>query len=130
MSEALAPHERPFVADPIDTAALPDTPQRDYRIPATVWVSAPDALLRLGDDLDEPVEYKRRIGSWLLWRAGPPMGEARYMAVAPDLSETFIFELHGKAGEGRGPDGKLHQRFRTWKESLRDVTPGGDHDLR
>lgn len=124
MSDARPPHDRPFVTEPVTTAELPATPQRDYRIPATAWVEAPEALLHLGDDLGEPVEYKRRIGDWLLWRAGPPVGEARYMAVAPDLGERFTFDLHGKIGEGRGPDGSVHQRFRTWKESLRDIAPG------
>ncbi len=124
MGDTLAPHERPFVEDRLHTADLPDTPQRDYRIPARAWVEAPEALLRLGDDIAAPVEYKRRIGEWLLWRAGPPVGEARYMAVAPDLSALHRFDLHGKRGEGEGPDGRRHERFRTWKEALRDTPPG------
>jgi hypothetical protein len=96
-----------------------------YRIPAAAWVEAPDELLHLGDELGEPVEYKRRIGGWLLWRAGPPVGEARYLAVADDGSARHRFDLHGKRGSGLGPDGERHERFRTWKEALRDHPPGG-----
>jgi hypothetical protein len=122
-SQALPPQERPFVDARFETADLPDTPQRDYRIPARAWVEAPPELLSLGDEIGEPVEYKRRIHGWLLWRAGPPVGEARYLAVAPDASVSFRFDLHGKRGDGVGPDGCSHERFRTWKESLRDHPP-------
>lgn len=114
----LAPHERPFVDRRYHTEELPDTPQRDYRIPASGWVEAPDELLTLGDELGEPVEYKRRIGRYLLWRAGPPVGEARYLAAADDGSSRLRFELHGRTGRGVGPDGAVHTRFRTWKEAL------------
>jgi hypothetical protein len=116
----LPPGQRPFVDDPITTADLPPTPQRTYRIPAHAWADAPDELLELGDDLGEPVEYKRRIGRFLLWRAGPPVGEARYLAIADDLSASFRFDLHGRAGSGLGADGVVHTRFRSWKESLQD----------
>jgi hypothetical protein len=119
---ARPPQERPFVAARFHTAELPDTPQRTYRIPAEGWVEAPDELLALGEGLAEPVEYKRRIGGFLLWRAGPPVGEARYMAVAiGDASVRYTFDLHGKRGTGIGPDGRTHTRFRTWKEALRDA---------
>jgi len=118
----LPPGERPFVADPVHTAELPPTPQRSYRIPASAWIEAPPELVALGEELDEPVEYKRRIGRFLLWRAGPPVGEARYMAVADDLSASFRFDLHGKTGSGVGADGQTHHRFRNWKESLRDAS--------
>jgi hypothetical protein len=117
------PHERPFVTERFHTHELPSTPQRTYRIPAGGWVEAPAELLSLGDDLGEPVEYKRRIGRFLLWRAGPPVGEARYLAVsAEDTSETYRFDLHGRQGLGAGPDGQIHSRFRTWKEALRNVS--------
>jgi hypothetical protein len=118
--------ERPFLDGvSFHTADLPDTPQRTYRIPASAWLEAPAELLALGDDLDEPVEYKRRIGRFLLWRAGPPVGESRYLAVdAFHPAVTYRFERSGKAGSGRGPDGARHERFRTWKESLL-AAPGG-----
>ncbi len=118
-----APRGRPFVSERFHTEDLPGTPQRTYRIPAEGWVEAPRELLTLGDDLGEPVEYKRRIGRFLLWRAGPPVGEARYLAVAADTGKTYRFDLHGKQGAGTGPDGAVHTRFRTWKEALRDA-PG------
>ncbi len=114
----LPPHERPFVDRPYETHELPATPQRDYRIPASGWTQAPPELLHLGDDLGEPVEYKRRIGRYLLWRAGPPIGDAWYLAVADDLSTMHRFRLRGKHGEGIGADDRLHTRFRTWKQSL------------
>ena len=117
-----ATDDRPFVDDSYHTHELPDTPQRSYRIPATGWIEAPEELLHLGDDLSEPVEYKRRIHGFLLWRAGPPVGEARYLAVSDDLSVTYRFDLHGRDGEGGGADGAVHHRFRTWKESLRDAS--------
>lgn len=124
---ALPPHERPFVSRKYDTAELPPTPQRDYRIPATGWNQAPGELLALGDDLNEPVEYKRRIGKYLLWRAGPPIGDAWYLAVSDDLAVSYRFRLRGKHGEGIGPDGHRHTRFRTWKESLLADGRGPDH---
>jgi len=64
---------RPADETPISTADLPATPTRDRNIVATAWLQAPDALLQLGKDLPgRPVAtFKRRIGTWLLWRAGP-----------------------------------------------------------
>lgn len=111
-------HLRPFTDERYHTDQLPDTPTRTFRIPATGWVEAPTELLGLGVDLDEPVEYKRRIGRFLLWRAGPPVGEAVYLAVDPETGERHRFELHGRQGNGSGPDGSEHTRFRSWKESL------------
>jgi hypothetical protein len=88
-------------------------------------VEAPESLLALGDDLPgRPVAtYKRRIGRWLLWRAGPASrGDARYWAAdSTDPARSFTFRLlpDGR-GEGHGPSGARHTRFRTWKEDLRD----------
>src|SRR3546814_10027746 len=89
------------------------------------WVEAPEELLHLGDALpDRPVaSYKRRIGPWLLWRAGPARkAAARYWAArADDLSASWTFTLHPDGGgEGVGPSGVVHERFRAWKEDLRD----------
>lgn len=76
-------------------------------------------LLTLGDEIDEPVEYKRRIGCYLLWRAGPPVGRAIYVAIHVEQPDTVHrFDLDGRTGRGRGPDGIEHVRFRTWKEAL------------
>lgn len=116
---------RPEDSTPITTAELPPTPQRDRNIPATAWVEAPTELLTLGDDLPgTPVaHYKRRIGCWLLWRAGPATeADARYWAAdSRDLRRQFVFRLFSDGrGEGTGPSGILHDRFRTWKEDLRD----------
>ena len=78
----------------------------------------------LGHDIGCPVvAYKRRIGRWLLWRAGPPTkGDARYMALdADDLTDRWTFRIYPDGtGEGQGPDGVVHRRFRVWKEALRD----------
>jgi hypothetical protein len=72
------------------------------------------------------VDYKRRIGGWLLWRAGPATkADARYMAVAatdPAVQHTFRLFPDG-AGEGTGPSGRVHTRFRSWKEDLRENQP-------
>jgi hypothetical protein len=112
---------------PVSTADLPDTPVRDRNIPASAWREAPAALLALGADLGPgqlQVDYKRRIGPWLLWRAGPATGaDARYMAVRADcLDEQYTFRLFPDGtGTGVGPDGVIHSRFRAWKESLRDA---------
>jgi hypothetical protein len=123
-SGALPSHERPIDPTPVHTADLPATPQRDRRIPASAWIEAPRPLLELGDDIGAPVAtYLRRIGRWLLWRAGPPShGDARYLALdADDLRATWTFRLFADGrGEGLGPDGVVHRRFRTWKEALRD----------
>ena len=125
MVDALPADERPYDDTPVHTDDLPATPIRDRNIPATAWVEAPEALLRLGDDIGRPkIAYKRRIGPWLLWRAGPATkADARYMALrADDLSETYTFRLYADGGgEGAGPDGVTYDRFRTWKESLRDA---------
>jgi hypothetical protein len=115
--------ERPADRTPIHTAQLPDTPTRDRNIVATAWIEAPRELLELGRDLpDQPeAEYKRRIGAWLLWRAGPAAGgEARYWAGrADDLTQQHTFRLHAdNSGDGAGPSGRRHTRFRTWKEDL------------
>jgi hypothetical protein len=119
--------DRPIDATPVHTVDLPATPQRDRTIPATAWIEAPAELLALGADLGhELVAYKRRIGPWLLWRAGPAAkGNARYAALAvDDPRQQFTFRLHPSGdGEGLGPDGVVHHRFRSWKEALRDFSP-------
>jgi hypothetical protein len=117
--------ERPVDDTPLHTADLPATPVRDRNIPATAWVEAPPDLLHLGADLPgTPVaEYKRRIGPWLLWRAGPASGgDARYWAaLAADPSTAYTLCLHPDGhAEGTGPSGVVHGRFRAWKEDLRD----------
>jgi hypothetical protein len=121
---ALPADQRPIDRTPVHTADLPPTPLRDRNIPADAWVEAPDALLRLGDDLGHGVPtYKRRIGRWLLWRAGPASrAAARYLAIdSEDLERQFRFTLDPEGnGRGDGPSGTSHDRFRTWKEDLRD----------
>jgi hypothetical protein len=117
--------DRPPTDHDWHTAELPPTPQRDYLIPATRWIEAPIELRELGTDLGiELVAYKRRIGRFLLWRAGPAAGaDARYMVVsADDLTDRYTFRLQPDgSGEGVGPDGKTHTRFRSWKEAIRDA---------
>jgi hypothetical protein len=119
---ALPADERPIDPTPIHTAQLPPTPIRDRNVPAAAWVEAPDELLHLGDDIDQLlVTYKRRIGRWLLWRAGPASrSNARYLALdADDLDRRYSFRLFADGhGEGIGPSGTHHTRFRAWKEDL------------
>jgi hypothetical protein len=114
--------DRPVDRTPVHTADLPATPLRDRNIPATAWVEAPDVLLALGNDIGAPlIAYKRRIGPWLLWRAGPARrADARYLAVhSDDLGTCHAFRLFPDGtGEGTGPSGASHTRFRTWKEDL------------
>ena len=112
--------QRPADETPVSTDDLPPTPTRDRNIKATAWIEAPAELLHLGDDLPgQPVaDYKRRIGNWLLWRAGPASGgDARYWAT--DLKQQVTLRLYPDgSAEGFGPDGSHHTRFRSWKESL------------
>ena len=120
---ALRYDQRPADHTPIHTEDLPATPTRDRNIVASAWVEAPTELLTLGHDLpDNPEgEYKRRIGSWLLWRAGPAAGgDARYWAGrADDLTQQHTFRLYPDAtGDGTGPSGQRHTKFRPWKEDL------------
>lgn len=125
---ALRYDQRPIDASPVHTAELPATPTRDRNIPATAWIEAPPELLVLGADLGHvdpqfsTAMYKRRIGRWLLWRAGPAAeADARYLAIdGDDLGRQFGFRLFADgSGAGEGPSG-THTRFRTWKEDLRD----------
>jgi len=123
---ATAPEERPPSDHDWHTDELPATPQRDFLIPADRWIEAPDELRTLGADFGVAlVAYKRRIGRFLLWRAGPASrADARYCAIdAGDLTRSYTFRLlPDGSGEGAGPDGTTHTRFRTWKEALRDAT--------
>jgi hypothetical protein len=121
--QALRYDQRPPDHTPIHTHELPATPTRDRNIVATAWIEAPPELLTLGADLPgSPVaDYKRRIGRWLLWRAGPASdGDARYWAAAPDaLDRQFTFRLFPDGnGDGVGPSGERHTRFRAWKQDL------------
>jgi hypothetical protein len=107
----------------VHTHELPPLPQRESRIIASQWIEAPSEIMTLGDDLQADPGYLRSIGRYLLWRAGPAVrARARYGAVdSTDLERIWTFELDVEGnGEGLGPDGIIHSRFRTWKESLRD----------
>jgi hypothetical protein len=122
---ALPADQRPVDPTPVHTADLPPTPTRDRNIPATAWIEAPPQLLGLGDDIGHPVAmYKRRLGPWLLWRAGPASrADARYLAINDrDLDRQFSFRLFADGSdEGVGPSGSTHQRFRAWKQDLNTV---------
>lgn len=123
VGEARRYDQRPDDHSPVHTAELPDTPTRDRNILAGAWVEAPAELSTLGDDLpgSPPGHYKRRIGPWLLWRAGPASGgDARYLACrADDPTVQCAFRLFPDgSGDGVGPSGQRHQRFRSWKEDL------------
>ena len=116
--------ERPVDDTPVHTEDLPDTPQRDRRIPARAWLESPAELLALGENFGgREAGYIRRISGWLLWRSGPPTGaDTCYLAIAADaldLQHAFRLFPDG-SGQGAGPSGTVHDRFRAWKEDLRD----------
>ncbi|MFT5202973.1 MAG: hypothetical protein ACI9C1_002370 [Candidatus Aldehydirespiratoraceae bacterium] len=114
--------QRPFDDTPIHTEDLPPTPTRDRNISIEAWIEAPELVRRSGDDIGGVrVAYKRRIGEWLLWRAGPAVkADARYIAVhSADLTLHHEFRLFPDGtGDGAGPSGERHTRFRAWKEDL------------
>ena len=115
--------ERPIDNTPVHTDDLPPTPVRDRNIPATAWVEAPHELVSLGEALPgSPVaEYKRRIGPWLLWRAGPAKdADAWYFACHQDhLATQYVLRLFPDgSADGVGPSGVRHRRFRSWKQDL------------
>jgi hypothetical protein len=129
VSDALPYDQRPADRTPVHTADLPPTPVRDRNIVAGAWIEAPDGLRTLGDDLPgaPEAEYKRRIGPWILWRAGPASkGDARYWAAhEDDLTRAYTLRLFPDgSAEGVGPSGEVHGRFRAWKEDLRDAEAG------
>lgn len=125
---ALPADDRPPDTTPIHTADLPPTPTRDRNIVASAWIEAPPTLHELADGLAAPdgpltIAYKRRLGRWLLWRAGPAVkADARYLAIDSEhLERSFSFRLFADGtGSGLGPSGSTHERFRSWKEDLRD----------
>ena len=129
MTGPLPADERPFDDTPIHTNELPATPTRDRNISVEAWVEAPAVVRDAGDDIGGVrVAYKRRIGPWLLWRAGPARrADARYVAVrADDLAIHHEFRLFPDgSGDGIGPSGTRHDRFRAWKQ---DLLARGDDD--
>ena len=128
MSEANKPlpaHKRPVDPTPVHTQDLPDLPIATYNIPADAWIEAPAALLESGADIGEPtIMYKRRIGPWLLWRAGPARkADARYVALHhADLTRIHTFRIYPDgSGEGVGPKG--HR-----SPTISDVERGAQRD--
>lgn len=132
---AIPAGERPVDHTPVHTGQLPDTPQRERTVPATAWLEAPVELLALGETFGGPAgpgaesvagdaaSFLRRIGPWLLWRAGPARGAnaSYWTAKADELAEQYTFALFPDgSGDGVGPSGQRHARFRAWKEDLRD----------
>ena len=89
-------------------------------------MEAPEALLAAAEGIPSAdgrpvrIAYKRRLGRWLLWRAGPTRGDAHYVAVHTDaLDRHLSFRLYADGtGSNTGADGAVHQRFRDWKRSL------------
>ena len=117
--------QRPVDPTPVHTTDLPPTPARDRNILASAWVEAPAELLASVNDIDQTaINYKRRLNNWLLWRAGPAVkADSRYIAIdSGDLTRIYYFRLFPDGtGDGVGPSGERHDRFRSWKEDLRDT---------
>lgn len=66
-------------------------------------------------------EYRRRIGPWILWRAGPATKANAYYWVAheDDLTRIYTLRLYPDGtADGVGPSGARHAKFRAWKEDL------------
>ncbi len=118
----MAAEDRPPTDRDWHTDELPATPQRDFLISSQRWLEAPEYLHEVGHDFGVAlVAYKRRIGPYLLWRAGPAVGaDARYCAIlASDSRVHFELRLSGdKRATGVGPGGVVHDRFRAWKQAL------------
>ena len=118
---SLPADERPIDDTPVHTADLPPTPIRDRNIPATAWVEAPEEL---SGALRPVATYKRRIGRWLLWRAGPASkADAWYLAVdADDLADQHTFRLYPDgSGEGDRPQRAAPRALPHLEEDLRDA---------
>lgn len=136
VDQPMASPQRPVDRTIRDTTDLPQGPSRDRTIPASAWRQAPPELLELSSRFGGPngpgdhgpagteAAFLRRIGPWLLWRAGPPRGgeACLWAARSQDLTDRYSFRLFPDGtGDGVGPSGRRHQRFRTWKEDLRDA---------
>ena len=96
--DALRYDERPYDETPVHTERpAGDAGPRPQHPGLRLGRGARPSCWRLGDDLPgRPVaDYKRRIGPWLLWRAGPASGaDARYwVARADDLAVSYTFRL-------------------------------------
>jgi hypothetical protein len=121
---AISPRsQRPLDLTPLETRDLPVNPPVDRNIPAEAWTEAPPELLTLGEEIGEPnVLYLRQLGPFLVWRAGPgtSRSESRWMALdVGELTRCYTFSQKADGtGEGLGPSGRDHDRFRTWKEDL------------
>jgi hypothetical protein len=116
--------QRPLDLTAVETQDLPFSPPADRNIPAEAWTDAPPELLALGEEIGETqVLYLRQLGPFLIWRAGPGTTRSAtcWMALdVGDLDRRFTFrQEEGGSGRGEGPSGRVHERFRTWKEDLR-----------
>ena len=123
-SVALRYDERPDDDTPVSTDDLPADAHPRSQHPgdgvaggagvaagasATTCRDAPVAAVQAADPRVAPVAGRPGRG-----------GDARYWAARADaLDDPVTFRLFPDGnGDGRGPDGSHHTRFRTWKESL------------
>ena len=124
---ALPYDQRPDDDTPLHTDDLPPTPVRDRNIPATAWIEAPAAVRGLGDDLPGTAGRVLQAADRTVAAVAGGAGNRRRrrgtgQANAADLDDAFTFRLFPDGnGEGVGPSGQTHVRFRTWKEDLRDA---------
>ena len=87
--------DRPAISHDVHTAELPPLPQRDYLIPATRWVEAPDELRALGADFGvhgARAHHRRVVGMAL-----QPFGRGGHVVIG---------------GQGEGVHGTKHATAR------------------
>ena len=107
------PHRRPSAH--ADRAIATSSPRRGWKRHESCSCSAPTCQTSPRPSTSDGSEH------WLLWRAGPAAGgDARYWACrSDDLTAQHTFRLYPDAtGDGSGPSGRRHAKFRPWKEDL------------
>ena len=121
---ALRYDQRPPDHTPIHTEDLPATPTRDRNIVASAWIEAPAELLTLGSPTCPTNRKASTSAGSVIGCCGvpgrQPVATPATGPVAPMISTVqHTFRLYPDAtGDGTGPSGQRHTKFRPWKEDL------------